>query len=381
MASPENAPETELPGTEAGRAPDLTGLARPGACRTLGRMALLLMGSAVFGLVSSIAAWFAVELLDSPEARSANTVPQSTTGDPASSAAPHPRVAANEPVGKPPKPPKPPHDGNGNPPGQTTAATPGNGSPPPYTPDAPPQPASADNGITTPARSIPGVKPDHSPPSPADLRAQLRRTDSPSVSLYARVARAHGEAGRHEEAGAILHEGLEAHPASDRLLLARADVLARNDEPAAAWEMLARTGRLADPAFASRILELGVRARKWDETLVVLASAGKSLPPWDAKQWADVSRLYEKTGQYRQAVEAMKAHDPGSPEVLRLRALAEKSRDRYPQAIAHQQRYIAALDRPGASAWADLAEFYRAAGESGKAELAETQARRARTGR
>lgn len=102
----------------------------------------------------------------------------------------------------------------------------------------------------------------------------------------------------------VLRDRLARDRENEEHLLALADALFANGQPTEAWERVARTGRLDDVRFVSRILRFGVEASRADETLVMLDSVGDALPAFSDEDRLLLDRLHEKTRHVsRQATE------------------------------------------------------------------------------
>ncbi|NLT72413.1 MAG: hypothetical protein GXX91_17200 [Verrucomicrobiaceae bacterium] len=91
-----------------------------------------------------------------------------------------------------------------------------------------------------------------------------------------------------------LRDRVARDPENGELLLALADALFAADHPAEAWERVARTGRLRDPRFVSRLLRFSFAAARVDETLVMLDSVGDSLPAFSEADRLLLVRLHEE---------------------------------------------------------------------------------------
>ncbi len=91
-----------------------------------------------------------------------------------------------------------------------------------------------------------------------------------------------------------LRDRLARAPENGELLLALADTLFATGHPTEAWERVARTGRLGDPRFVSRILRFSFAAARVDETLVMLDSVGDSLPAFSEEDRLLFLRLHEE---------------------------------------------------------------------------------------
>lgn len=187
-----------------------------------------------------------------------------------------------------------------------------------------PEPAEPLNPPVSPEAANPSSasaetdEPGEEPDELVELREQLTHSSSPTEGMYLNAIRAHEQAGKIAEALQITREGREAFPDSDSLLLSESDLLAASGKPEKAWLQLARTGRVGDRQFASRILKFGVSAKKYDETLVILSSAGTREFEWSQDDWLSLVRLYENTGQIDLAIRTARENLNDEAELNRL---------------------------------------------------------------
>lgn len=152
------------------------------------------------------------------------------------------------------------------------------------------------------------------------LRDQLSSSDAPTEGLYLTVARSFEETGKMEDALEITREGRQSFPDSDSLLLAESDLLALTGSPEQAWQQLARTGKVGDRQFFSRILRFGVDAGKYDETLVILSTAHTTDFEWSQEDWKALVSLYEQTDQIDRAIRVAEKRLSDHEEADRLRS-------------------------------------------------------------
>lgn len=212
----------------------------------------------------------------------------------------------------------------------------------------------------------------------AVLREKLSGTASPAPSLFLEMAAACEAENRHGEAAKVLKKGMIEHPGNDDLFLALADNTLASGNPEEAWQQVARTGRLEDPRYASRILRFGIAAAKYDETLVILSSSGTGNTAWSEAEWIMIASLYENTGQLDSAIETVNRRVSEQSEIYRLRARQEMLNENFAEAIFNQEQYIARIGKPSAEAWRTLATLYAAVGRSEEAERAREQSAAAR---
>ncbi|MAS93806.1 MAG: hypothetical protein CMO55_11495 [Verrucomicrobiales bacterium] len=168
-------------------------------------------------------------------------------------------------------------------------------------------------------------EPEEDPNGLWELREQLSVSSSPTEGMYLNAVRTHEQAGKLAQALQITRDGREVFPDSDSLLLSESDLLAATGSPDEAWELLARTGRVGDRQFASRILRYGVDAEKYDETLVVLSSGGSHQYDWSQEDWVALVKLYENTGQIELALQTAKKHLVDEAEIKRLKSILENA--------------------------------------------------------
>lgn len=241
-------------------------------------------------------------------------------------------------------------------------------------PAIPPDPAPPAELVASPPEADPAVG-ESSPPK-EDLRRELAESENPDASLFLRVAAAISSQGGQAEATGILRGGLARHPQDENLLIALADQLFATGTPAEAWEMVARTGRLNDSRFASRLLQFSLDAGRADETLVILDAAGDALPNWSDEDWLMLVRIHEETGQIDRAVEIADRRISDRSELFRLRSRQAGQLD---EAIFNQEQYLAHLAEPSAGEWLSLSKMYGTAGRTEEAARALLQADRTGT--
>jgi hypothetical protein len=160
-------------------------------------------------------------------------------------------------------------------------------------------------------------------------------------------------------------------------LIMRADELFADGASAEAWESIARSGRLRDRPFAKRLMRFGLVAGRVDETLVILDSINAETSNWSEEEWHLSIQLHEATGQLDRAIEIAGHHLSDRSGILRLHARKAKEAGRFPEAISHQEQYLAGLRDPSPLDWRALAELYQSAGRTSDAARANRQAEEA----
>ncbi|MBP6784575.1 MAG: hypothetical protein KA152_12350 [Verrucomicrobiales bacterium] len=228
--------------------------------------------------------------------------------------------------------------------------------------------------------SSPGAEPGIGTDSLDTLHKQLADTPQPATSLFLELAAAYSTRNRHGEAAGILSKGILQHPGNDELFLALVDSVFASGDLENAWQQVARTARITDPRYASRILRFGLSAGKYDETLIILSSSGTS-PEWSESEWIMIASLYENSGQLDKAIETTERKVANKSEIYRLRARQETLNENITEAIFNQEQYIANLDIPSAEAWRSLATLYASLGRTEDAARAQRQSAMAETGR
>ena len=151
-----------------------------------------------------------------------------------------------------------------------------------------------------------------------EMREKLDSDPSPKVSAFLSLAHAYELEKDLVNAHHILDRGLKTHPSSTEILLEKSDVLARAEDFQAAWTLLAKTGLIENQPFASRILQYGVEAALYDETLVILSGADRKNFEWSPADWKAIVSLYENTGQIERALEVARTRLDDKLEVERL---------------------------------------------------------------
>lgn len=208
----------------------------------------------------------------------------------------------------------------------------------------------------------------------AAIHRELLETPNPDPALFLRTAAALADTGKETEAAGVLRDGFERHRNSEELRLALADRLFTTGTPDEAWELIARTGRLSDSRYASRLLKFSLDAGRADETLVILASAGNELPDWSDAEWLIIVRLHEATGQLDRAIEIADRRGGDRTELFRLRAVRAEEAGKLDEAIFNREQYLAHLADPTGTEWSKLAALYTSAGREEEAARALRQA-------
>ena len=166
-------------------------------------------------------------------------------------------------------------------------------------------------------------------------------------------------------------------PITEEPLITRADELFAGGASTEAWESIARSGRLQDRALAERLMRFGLAAGRADETLVILDSIAPNSPDWSEEEWRLIIRLHEATGQLDRAIEIADRRLSDRSGIFRLRARKAKEAGQLPEAISHQEQYLAGVRDPTALDWRTLAELYQSVGRTADAARATSQAEEA----
>lgn len=179
--------------------------------------------------------------------------------------------------------------------------------------------------------------------------------------------------GNFESAEALTHR-LARDPQNEDILVTLADQLFVEGNPTEAWELIARTGRLNDSRFVSRLMRFGLAAARADETLVILDVAGDTLPDFSTGEWLFLVRLHEATGQLDRAIEIANLRVKDRCELFRLRARQANRTGKIDEAILNQEQYLTHAAEAPAGEWQNLAVWYESAGRSEEAMRASRQA-------
>jgi tetratricopeptide (TPR) repeat protein len=238
------------------------------------------------------------------------------------------------------------------------------------------------NSSSAPTGSVPVPTPAPTSESASDgeaaalagIRRELSESENSDAAAYLRAATGISEQGLEPDATQILLDGVGRYPGDEALTVALADQLFGTGKPAEAWELIARSGRLSDSRFASRLLQFSLDAGRADETLVILASEHDTLPDWSGAEWLTIVRLHEETGQLDRAIEIADRRVGDRTELFRLRAIRAETSGKVDEAIFNREQYLAHLADPPPLEWKKLADLYTSAGRVAEAARALRQA-------
>lgn len=318
----------------------------------------LVLGSALVALLS-LGAWIALQVFLAAPPKTTFTLPAIPPAAPAPSESPAATDSAESPAAPAPS--------------ESPVATDLAASSPSVPTDSVPAPAPAPAPTNEPAT-------DGEATALAAMRRELSESEDSDAAAYLRAATGISEQGLEPAATQILRDGVDRYPGDEALTVALADQLFATGKSAEAWELIARSGRLSDSRFASRLLQFSLEAGRADETLVILASEHDTLPDWSGAEWLTIVRLHEETDQLDRAIEIADRRVGDRTELFRLRAIRAEKSGKLDEAIFNREQYLAHLADPPPLEWNKLADLYTSAGrveEAARAlsEAAETVAR------
>ncbi len=193
--------------------------------------------------------------------------------------------------------------------------------------------------------------------------------DSPA-SLYLKLASTYTSRGEKDKAETLLKGAHDQYPLEADITLALAGAYSSQNLNERAWTLIARTGRIGDLKFASRLLQLGLDSGKYDETLVILDPSFTGDLPWSSADRLKFAQLHEKVKNYGNAIRLYQDLPDGQTHILRVQAKEAHSKDDYTSALKHQSQYVNQLTAPDPEAWTFYADLHHLAGNNHEADEA-----------